>query len=188
MYQYGSEYGQICANMQDMWDKCRYARYVPIHADMDDTLQGMLTYIDMKKLAKNGRNIARYARYLLYIANLVCILHHIRKSGIILPSYRFYIYITWYVVTCPHITGWAIYRRIEFFFSTSNIQFSTQICHSALRYFTDSHNMQQISSQICISKFLHLRRHIGKKSICALDVIYLSLHLLRISLFILLIL
>ena len=74
------------------------------------------------------------------------------------------------------------------FFSTSNIQFSTQICHSALRYFTDSHNMQQISSQICISKFLHLRRHIGKTSICALDVIYLSLHLLRISLYILLIL
>lgn len=86
------------------------------------------------------------------------------------------------------ITFIVIYRRIEFFFSTSNIQFSTQICHSALRYFTDSHNMQQISSQICISKFLHLRRHIGKKSICALDVIYLSLHLLRISLFILLIL
>ena len=44
--------------------------------------------------------------------------------------------------------------------------------------------MQQISSQICISKFLHLRRHIGKTSICALDVIYLSLHLLRISLYI----
>ena len=49
--------------------------------------------------------VYQYSTYLLYIANLVCISHHIRKSGIILPSYRFYIYITWYVVTCPHITG-----------------------------------------------------------------------------------
>ena len=49
--------------------------------------------------------VYQYSTYLLYIANLVCIPHHIRKSGIILPSYRFYIYITWYVVTCPHITG-----------------------------------------------------------------------------------
>ena len=48
--------------------------------------------------------------------------------------------------------------KSNYFFSTSNIQFSTQICHSAFRYLTGSHNMRQIVSQICISTFVHLRR------------------------------
>ena len=45
--------------------------------------------------------------------------------------------------------------------------------------------MRQILSQICISIFLHPRRHIGRTSICALDVIYMCLHVLRIFLYIL---
>ena len=50
------------ANMQDM------CRYVPIYADMHDILQGMLTYIDMKKLAKNG---AQYAKYVTICHNML---------------------------------------------------------------------------------------------------------------------
>ena len=45
--------------------------------------------------------------------------------------------------------------------------------------------MRQILSQICISIFLHPRRHIGRTSICALDVIYMCLHVLRIFLYVL---
>ena len=44
------------ANMQDM------CRYVPIYADMHDILQGMLTYIDMKKLAKKSCQYCQICR------------------------------------------------------------------------------------------------------------------------------
>ena len=56
---------ETSANMQDM------CRYVPIYADMHDILQGMLTYIDMKKLAKKVVNIARYAGYVTICHNML---------------------------------------------------------------------------------------------------------------------
>ena len=47
---------ETSANMQDM------CRYVPIYADMHDILQGMLTYIDMKKLAKKSCQYCQICR------------------------------------------------------------------------------------------------------------------------------
>jgi len=155
--------------MQDMWDMrdmCQYARYVPIYTDMGDFLQGMSTHIDMKKLAEKFSDYSRIS----WISLILCASHTIKEN---IASYRHHIdctYIWHGTWSHTHISRAEQYTDISTcFFRLAIYRYSTQISTIS----PICNNTRQISSQICISTFLHLRRHIATTSICALDVVYM---------------
>ena len=79
------------------------------------------------------------------ISQLLCVYYnHILRYYIILLSYRFHIYITWYVVTCTHITGLSNMQTNCFFFFDfqytacyTNMPQHSEIFHKQPQYATN---------------------------------------------------